>query len=205
MDIPPRPNPMKGAVFTAEPLPDALRERMTGVSWRKGCPVSLDDLAYLTVTHIGFDGKPRKGELVAHKAVADELLVLFRSLYLKRYPIEKIRLIEEYGGDDDASMRDDNTSAFNCRPITGGKAFSKHSYGLALDINPLYNPYVRGDVVLPPEGAAFTDRSLQVKGMIHANEICPREFLVRGWSWGGDWTSRKDYQHFEKVIPSIIP
>lgn len=201
MPMPPRPNPMQGAVFKAESLPPGARERMTGVSWRERCPVSLDDLALLTVTHLGFDGKPHQGLLVVHQAVAGELLAIFRSLYLKGYPIEKMRLIEDYGGSDEASMRDDNTSAFNCRPVTGGTAFSKHSYGLAIDINPLYNPYIRGNITLPPEGAAYVDRSLAVKGMIRANEICPREFLVRGWTWGGNWESRKDYQHFEKALP----
>lgn len=199
--MPMRPNPMAGAVFAAVPLPESVRAEMTGVSWREGCPVSLDDLALLTVTHMGFDRKPQVGELVVHKDVADEVLTIFRSLYVRRYPIEKIRRIEAYGGDDMTSMRDDNTSAFNCRVIAGTNRLSRHAYGLAIDINPLYNPYVKGDDVQPPEGAAYLDRSRDVKGMIQAEDICRREFMVRGWDWGGDWESRKDYQHFEKKKP----
>jgi hypothetical protein len=199
--MPTRPNPMAGAVFTAVPLPESVRAEMIGVSWHTGCPVPLDDLALLTVTHMGFDRKPHTGELVVHKNVADELLAIFRSLYARKYPIEKIRRIEAYGGDDMTSMQDDNTSAFNCRVIAGTSRLSRHAYGLAIDVNPLYNPYVKGDDIQPPEGAAYLDRSRDVKGMIHAEDICRREFMVRGWDWGGDWESRKDYQHFEKKAP----
>jgi len=112
-----------------------------------------------------------------------------------------VPLDEAYGGDDMTSMQDDNTSAFNCRVIAGTNRLSRHAYGLAIDVNPLYNPYVKGDVIQPPEGAAYLDRSRDVKGMIHAEDICRREFMVRGWDWGGDWESRKDYQHFEKKAP----
>jgi hypothetical protein len=150
----------------------------------------------LTLSHWGFNGKVRTGQLVVAAAQVGALTKVFQTLYEVRFPIERMELIEQYGGDDDASMAANNTSAFNCRQVTGGSSFSEHSYGHAIDINPLVNPYVRGSTVLPPAGAAYTDRTQDVTGMIHAGDEVVNAFRGVGWEWGGAWTSLKDYQHF---------
>jgi hypothetical protein len=173
-----------------------LEATMTGSSWRAGCPVALGALAHVTFTHLGFDGAAHPGEVVVAAGVADVVLDVFRRLYAARFPIAKARLIDEYGASDDASMADDNTSAFNCRAITGGTSWSEHSYGDAIDINPIENPYVKGATVLPPAGAAYTDRADVRPGMIVEPGPVTGAFRVHGWVWGGSWTSPKDYQHF---------
>jgi hypothetical protein len=173
-----------------------LQAEMTGSSWRAGCPVGLDALAHVTFTHLGFDGEAHAGAIVVAASVADAVLDVFRRLYAARFPLAKARLIDEYGASDDASMADDNTSAFNCRAITGGTSWSEHSYGDAVDINPVENPYVSGATVLPPAGAAYTDRGDERPGMIVDPGPVTGAFRVHGWTWGGTWTSPKDYQHF---------
>lgn len=183
---------------TRAALSPALRTRMTGVSWREGCPVTLDGLALLELPHWGFDGAIHRGELVVAAAVADATLSAFRALYDEQFPIEKIRLIDDYAANDDRSMADNNTSAFNCRRITGGSSWSAHSYGSAIDLNPRQNPYVRGDTVLPPEGSAFLDRSDVRPGMATEGSAPVRAFDALTWGWGGRWGSPKDYQHFSK-------
>ena len=181
------------------PVPRALAARMRRFSWRKGCPVSIEELAYLKLSHYGKDGEVHQGELVVHRSLAVEVLAIFKVLFEQRFPIEKMRLIEAYEGDDDRSMADNNTSGFNCREVTGKPGvLSKHSYGRAIDVNPLINPMVVGDKVSPPVGAGFTDRSKSVPGTLHQGGKAVREFTRRGWTWGGSWTTMKDYQHFEK-------
>ncbi|MBW1879265.1 MAG: alpha/beta fold hydrolase, partial [Deltaproteobacteria bacterium] len=139
--------------FVADPLPDELRVAMTGVSWNPGCPVPLEDLRQLTVAHWGFDGEAHTGVLIVAAESADVFREVFRTAFEVRFPIERMEPVHRYGGDDDRSMAANNTSAFNCRPITGGTSWSQHTYGNAIDINPVQNPYVRGDRVLPPEGS----------------------------------------------------
>jgi hypothetical protein len=122
---------------------------------------------------------------------------VFGSLFRARFPIRRMVLVDVYQGDDDGSMAANNTSAFNCRPVTGGTAFSEHSYGWAIDINPVLNPYITsGGGVLPPEGERFADRTLDEPGMIHPGDVVVRAFASIGWRWGGSWSSIKDYQHF---------
>ena len=175
---------------------------MDGVSWHKGCPVEREDLRQLTVTYLDYNGKPQQGVLYVHKDVAAELKTIFEALYRTGFRIEKIAPVEEYGGSDDASMAANNTSAFNCRDITGSPGrFSNHSWGRAVDINPLTNPYVKGDVVLPPAGRAYLDRERAVTGSILKNGPIVKLFESRGWTWGGRWSDRQDYQHFEKPAP----
>ena len=170
-----------------------------GKSWRAGCPLGPADLRLLTVTHIGFDDKAHRGELIVAAAVAREVVQIFADLYANRFPIEKMRTVEKYDADDDKSMAANNTSAFNCRPITGGTSWSNHSYGRAIDINTVQNPYVsKSGVVSPPNGAPYKDRGRKDKGMIHAGDSTVGAFKERGWDWGGDWTTPLDYQHFEK-------
>ena len=169
-------------------------------SWHPGCPVPIEDLRLLTLDFWGFDGKVYSGEMVVNHDVAKDVISVFRDLFGARFPIRRMRLADEYGGDDDRSMAANNTSAFNCRPVTGGSAWSEHSYGRAIDINPIQNPYVTGGgTVLPPAGAAYVDRSLQAKGMIHPGDAVVRAFTSVGWGWGGTWSDPVDYQHFSST------
>ena len=183
---------------TIRPLTSDDRAGLPDLPWAKPCAEVLPDLVALHVTHFGDDGGVHEGVLVVHRLVADELLEIFRDLYEARFPVAKMARIEEYGGSDDLSMADNNTSAFNCRVATGSNKMSVHALGRAVDINPLVNPYVKGDTVLPPEGREFRDRTLARPGLIVEGGPCHRAFVSRGWTWGGNWQSLKDYQHFEK-------
>lgn len=165
-------------------------------SWRPGCPVPLRDLRLLTITHWGFDGQPRPGELVVHAAHAEGVRRVFAELFAAAFPIEQVRLVDEFGGDDDRSMAANNTSAFNCRSVRGSRRWSQHASGLALDINPLQNPYVtRGGTVLPPGGHEYLRREGSRQGVITARGPVMAAFARIGWRWGGRW-STPDYQHF---------
>ncbi len=164
-------------------------------SYHPGCPVAPADLRYLTVTYRGFDNADHAGELVVAASVADDVVAIFHALYDNRFPIASLRLVDDFGGDDDASMAANNSSAFNCRPVTGGSGFSEHSYGTAIDLNPVQNPYVSGDVVLPPAGAGHLSRSPE-PGVILAGDATVDTFARFGWSWGGAWTGPIDDQHF---------
>lgn len=174
-----------------------LQERMC-YSWKENNPVPLEDLRYVTVSHWDFDGTIRSGELVVHKDIVLEVIDVFEELFNAKFPIEKMVLIDDYIGNDEASMEDNNSSAFCSRTVTGTtNRFSKHSYGIAIDINPKLNPYVKGDVVLPKIGKQYLDRTKIVPGMIVEEGVCCQAFKKRGWIWGGDWKSFQDYQHFE--------
>jgi hypothetical protein len=184
---------------TRAPVSPELAARMRQYSWREGCPTPIADLAYLRLSHYGYDGAVHDGELVVHKDVADQVLVIFRALFNKRFPIEKMRVIDDYQGSDEASMADNNTSGFNCRFVAGKPGvFSKHSQGRAIDINPRTNPMVTADGVSPPAGAGFVNRRKNAPGMLRAGDAAVVEFTRRGWTWGGTWAATKDYQHFEK-------
>jgi len=166
-------------------------------SWHPGCPVPIDDLRLLALDYLGFDGKVHQGEMVVNATVARDVIAVFRRLFDARFPIERMVMVDEYGGDDDRSMAANNTSAFNCRAVTGGTAWSEHSYGWAIDVNPVQNPYVtNGGMVLPPAGAAYVDRDADAPGMIHAGDDVVGAFASIGWWWGGNWSSFEDYQHF---------
>jgi D-alanyl-D-alanine carboxypeptidase len=181
----------------ASPLDSQLRERMTGVSWHRGCPVSLADLRLLAVTHWGFDGEVHIGRLVVNRDAARAMLGAMRSLYRLHYPIRQMRLVDAYGAVDDRSMAADNTSAFNCRFVAGTDRWSEHAYGRAIDLNPLENPYVtESGYVSPPAGAPYADRSRHVRGLIHDGGAVVKAFAAVGWGWGGNWSWPKDYQHF---------
>ena len=159
----------------------------------------IADLAYLRLSHHGFDGAVHEGELVVHRDLAPEVIAIFKALFDHRFPVEKMRLVDDYQGDDDRSMADDNTSGFNCRPVAGKPlVFSKHSYGRAIDVNPLVNPRLSSGTVAPPAGAEYANRQRKGAGILRAGEGAVREFTRRGWTWGGGWVSMKDYQHFEK-------
>ena len=187
----------RGFHAVIRPVDDATRATMIGVSWTPGCPVPIEDLRIIEMTHLGFDGEDHVGRLMVHEDVARDVVKVFRKLYLDDFPIRRMELIEAYGGSDDASMAADNTSAFNCRAITGGTRYSVHSYGKAIDINTVENPYVKGTTVLPSAGRAYLDRTDVRPGMIVDGDTAVTEFTRRGFDWGGHWTSLKDYQHFE--------
>ena len=183
--------------FSYGPIDAATRERMTGVSWRPDCPVGLADLRLLKVRHWGFDGRVHRGRLVVHEDSARGLVRVLRRLFRLHFPIRRMRLVDAYGADDHRSMAADNTSAFNCRFVSGTRRWSEHAYGRAIDVNPVENPYADSDgYVSPPAGAPYRDRSQRAKGLIHRGGNVVRAFAAIGWEWGGYWSWPKDYQHF---------
>ena len=173
---------------------DATLATRMRYSWRSGCPVSRSNLRYLRMTYYGFDGLAHRGEMVVHRTAAPKIVSVFRRAYNARFPIRRMRLVDDYRGSDDASMAANNTSAFNCRRTAGGTAWSEHSYGRAVDINPVQNPYVARGVVEPSAGNAYVTRSPLRKGMV--TWTVRDAFADIGWYWGGGWRNSKDYQHF---------
>ncbi len=173
-----------------------LAARMSA-SWRPGCSVELEDLRHLEITHWDFGGRVSTGELVVHADHADAVVEVMRMLFEAGFPIERMELVDAYGGDDDRSMAANNTSAFNCREVAWRPGvWSNHALGLAIDINPLVNPYVADGVVLPPGGADYVDRTTPVTGGIYPGDTVVEAFASIGWGWGGDWPVAKDWQHF---------
>ncbi|MDE6053304.1 MAG: M15 family metallopeptidase [Lachnospiraceae bacterium] len=179
---------------------------MTGKSYpdtEEPLQISYEDLAYVHVLHYDFQAQIQEGELICNQLIAQDLVDIFYELYESQYPIEKIRLIDEYDADDEASMADNNTSCFNYRTVPGQTKLSNHSYGCAIDINPLYNPYVRTrngiELISPDNAVPYADRSADFPYKIDKNDLCYRIFTEHGFRWGGAWNSSKDYQHFEKV------
>jgi D-alanyl-D-alanine carboxypeptidase len=170
-----------------------------GATWRSVCPVPPTQLRRITLSYIGFDGRTHRGDLVVHRDVVNDVISIFEDLYSARFPIEKMRTVDNYPrADDELSMEDDNTSAFNCRPLPNG-SWSLHAYGRAVDINPLVNPYVSGSGELQPITArAYLDRARTDPGMIRDGDVVVRTFAKRGWQWGGHWRDPIDYQHFER-------
>jgi len=182
-----------------------IKQRMIqGNSWHKGCPVGLNDLRYLRMRYLNFKGQTKMGEMVVHKEIADEVIEIFHTLYNIGYPIHKMKLVSDYKGSDWQSIEADNTSAFNCRNATGSKKWSKHSYGKAIDLNSIENPYVSRS------GHIAHKASLQYRKRVHKkdtyvdravllrNDKAVKLFKKHGWKWGGDWHGVKDYQHFFK-------
>ncbi len=185
---------------TARPLDAAMRATMsargTG-SWHLGCPVALDDLRVLTVDHWGFDRTVHVGRLVVHRDHAVALVGVFRELFAQRFAIERMEPVDAYGSDDHRSMAANNTSAFNCREVAGRPGvWSQHAYGLAIDLNPVQNPYVDRGWVSPPAGRAFANRTRRVPGLVIDDGPVVRAFAHAGWRWGGHWRMPRDYQHF---------
>lgn len=206
--------------FYYEPLSNDLISYITGISYPalpseapegtlnvgEQNDISYADLRYVHIIHYDFDGKLAEGELICHNSIAEDLLEIFYDLYASEYQIEKVTLIENYNGDDTASMADNNTSCFNYRVVDGTKSLSRHALGLAIDINPLYNPYIRydkkgGQTVSPVEGEAYADRTVSFPYKIDPDDLCYRLFTEHGFTWGGNWNSSKDYQHFQKALP----
>jgi len=193
----------QNTAFTADTLSDEVFTRMAGRSFPEGCTIDRHELRYLRVLHIDYEGQVHQGELVCNRRIANDLLDIFRKLYEAHYPIERIRLIDDYDADDERSMSNNNTSCFCYRSITGSQHLSKHALGMAVDINTLYNPYVKKrkdgtTVVKPAAGRPYVNRQKQFRYKIEKGDLCYRLFIEHGFRWGGNWHSLKDYQHFEK-------
>ncbi len=185
-------------VFEINPISEDIYNKIYGKSWTENAPISIESLSHITVTYWDFDNKSHLGELIVNASVGEDIKDIFKELYDAKYPIDKIKLIDEYDANDEASMKDNNTSAFCFRAQTSSSKLSLHSYGLAIDINPLQNPYTKGDIIQPGNAIEYVDRSTYKKGMILKDDPCYKAFISRGWTWGGEWKGVKDYQHFEK-------
>lgn len=192
---------MDNKEFYIKPIPDDIFEKMQGKSYKENCTVPREELRYLHILHVGFDNNTHEGELIVNKRIAEDVLDIFKELYKAGYQIEKVRLIDEYNAQDELSMRDNNSSAFNFRYISYSTTLSKHAMGLALDINTLYNPYIKqvdGRLNIEPANAVnYVDRNRQFPHKIDHDDLCYKLFTKYGFEWGGDWEDSKDYQHFE--------
>ncbi|MBQ3710660.1 MAG: M15 family metallopeptidase [Bacteroidales bacterium] len=188
----------KSYLFISQPIPQEVQARMQGKSMPIGAKIGFDELRYLTVFHYDFDGNIQQGELVCNKAIASDLLYIFRALFIREYPICSIRLIDDFDADDEASMQANNTSCFNYRRVPGTKSLSKHAFGMAVDINPLQNPYIQGSKVHPRTAEEYVDRNRVFPHKIDENDYCTEVFESYGFRWGGRWSRSKDYQHFYK-------
>lgn len=191
------------SAFASAPIPPEVEARMRGKSYPEGCRIPISDLRYLIIPHYDGHGRVRLGEMVCHRNVAAELLDIFRELFQARYPIERMTLIDDYEADDQKSMTANNSSCFCYRTVNGSRKLSRHSRGMAVDINPLYNPYVRqgarDTIILPEAGSRWTDRADTANPYpVKRGDAAWRAFTSRGWRWGGNWRTRKDYQHFQK-------
>lgn len=189
----------KEPIFSYSEISTDIKDKMLGSSMPKNEPISFDDLSYLKLTYYGFDEKTHIGEMIVNKDVAEEVVEIFKELYMEKYPIEKIKLIDEYNASDELSMKDNNSSSFCYRTVSGTDVISNHGKGVAIDINPLYNPHVNTSTnkVSPDTAYDYVNRNTVVKGMIVKGDACYNAFIKRGWSWGGNWRN-PDYQHFEK-------
>lgn len=193
--------------FSISPISEAVKGRMIGKSYpEKGAQVSLNDLRYLRVLHYDAEGKVNKGELIVNKLIANDVLAIFKELYQMKFPIQRMRLIDDYDAVDENSMRNNNTSAFCYRVVKGSKNLSKHSRGMAIDLNTLYNPCFKVDNT---NGKGYKPGTLQpatADKYVNRTNIYPytitqavvKVFKKYGFRWGGDWRTVKDYQHFEK-------
>jgi hypothetical protein len=188
--------PIAPAAATIQPVSAAD----LGASWHRGCPIDPRQLRRVGVQYLGFDGQTHRGDLIVDENLAAEVAAIFEQLLQLRYPIDKIRTVDNYrGGDDELSMEDNNTSAYNCRDIPGTGRWSPHAFGRAIDLNPLLNPEIdRAGAFQPKDAAPYLDRNRTDPGLLHAKDPAVRVFTDRGWRWGGDWRTPKDYQHFER-------
>ena len=194
---------VNGQTFTIDTISDAVFLRMQGKSYKNNCTVDRSELRYLRLSHYDENGEEYIGEIVCNKKISNDLKEIFQELYKQKYPIERMRLIDEYEADDERSMQANNTSCFNYRTIAGSQKLSKHSLGMAIDINPLYNPYVKrgkdGTLIVQPANARkYANRAKRWPSKIEKGDLCYQLFIKHGFKWGGSWSSSKDYQHFER-------
>ncbi len=192
----------QGKRGTEGPIPDSIWNKMQGVSWHANLPCpKRADLRLLRVPHVDFNGRTRTGQLIVAADVAGDMLNIFAEIHAAGYPIQSMKLVHQFRGDDGFSMAANNTSAFNCRLVGGTDRLSQHALGRAIDINPVQNPYVKGRRTSPSAGVDFDERGErqpQVKGVITPGDAVVTAFTKRGWGWGGNWSSSKDYQHFSQ-------
>ena len=191
-----RPLPGRGyASRIVSPAPSRVVRRS---SWEPGCPVAVDDLAWVRLTFRGFDGLRHTGELLVHREVARDIARVFGALYRADFPMEQVGIERTYDPDTPPTGDGNGTGAFVCRPSTGATYFSQHAYGLAIDVNSFQNPYARGEVVLPELASDYLARDRVRPGMVTADGPVVRAFAAIGWEWGGDWRRSKDYMHFSR-------
>ncbi len=176
-------------------VPDELRKKMEGASWNEELSPSFDELRLLELPFWGFDEKMHLGNLVTSAQEAETVIAIFARIAEIKFPIFSMQPICHFDGDDDRSMAANNTSCFNTRKIRNTDRLSDHSYGRAIDINPLHNPAIRDGVVRPPEGQPFVNKR-SGPGVIVDNGPVVEIFAEKGWKWGGHWTSPIDYHHF---------
>lgn len=188
--------PGDGFASAVQPVPAEVLARST---WEPGCPVAADDLAYVRLAFWGFDDQRHTGELLLNRSVARDVVSVFRRLYAERFPFEELRITPRSELDAPPTGDGNDTGAFSCRPTTGSDTtYSQHAYGLAIDLNPFQNPYVKGDLVLPELASTYLDRDDVRPGMITPDGVVVRAFTDIGWTWGGTWSSLKDFQHFSQ-------
>ena len=192
---------------SVEPLPQPVRTQLrAGGFWHRGCPVGLSHLRLLTVTHRDFRGRTQTGQLVVNEAAAAPLATVFRRLYALHFPIRHLRWQDAYGPKRGRPSDGDISGSFECRqavpsPCTGGRgtgSWSMHAYGLAVDLNPVENPYVGCGQSRDPAARRYRDRSRHRRGMVTRSVVAA--FRSVGWGWGGAWAGNtKDYMHFSST------
>ena len=193
----------QGQTFTSQAIPDSVWLTMQGKTWHDNPYICRSDLRYLRISHYDLEGRVHVGEMICNKLIADKLLAIFSELYAAHYPIQRMRLPDNYDADDERQMRDNNTSCFCYRNVSGSKNLSKHARGLAIDINTLYNPYIRyskkdgSRIVEPATAVKYCDRKANFPYKITTSDLCYKLFTKYGFTWGGAWRTMKDYQHFE--------
>jgi hypothetical protein len=175
------------------PIPTEVLARS---SWVPECPVTVDELSYLTVSHYGFDGRVHTGEIIVNSGFAEEVGEVFRLMHEARFPIEQMRVITKEEIDAAPTGDWNDTTSFVCRPAVGSSSWSQHAYGLAIDVNPFHNPYLKGDLVLPELASVYTDREDVRPGMVFEGDVVTEAFADMGWGWGGNWSTLKDWMHF---------
>lgn len=190
-------------LWTIESIPDEVFSRMKGKSYANNCTTPRANLRYLHLLHYNKEGKIQRGEMVCNKAIAQDVIDIFHELFKAHYTIERMVLVDEYDAIDEKTMTANNTSCFNFRFVSGTKRVSKHGLGMAVDINPLYNPCnnTRNGKVEPANGKPYATNRTNKKAypmMIDRQDLCYRLFISHGFRWGGNWKTKKDYQHFEK-------
>lgn len=193
----PLPPPASGSFeSTISPVPSEVLARST---WEPGCPVSPSQLHYLTLSFHGFDGRAHTGEMLVSSDVAETVVAVFERLFAAGFPIEEMRVTDAAELELPPTGDGNNTTAFVCRPAVGQSHWSAHAYGLAIDVNPFQNPYVRNDLVLPELSSAYLDRDRVRPGMVLDGGPVVSAFDAAGWTWGGRWSHPKDYMHFSST------
>lgn len=191
------------ALGTKEPIPRSIKDMMAGLSMPQGANIKYEDLSYLTIPYYDLDGSVQQGHMIIKKELADEVLLIFQELYEMKYPIAKMQLIDTYESGNanelnEKSIRDNNTVGF--RQTAQGEASSNHQIGQAIDLNPLFNPAENSNVEEKYKNRSQTGwTSKEKKAFIGNDTAVYKTFEKYGWKWGGDWSSNKDYGHFEKT------